>query len=49
VELGVLAAATAITAILLRDGRSTSTKGFVLIGAYVLAALAFLLVGDRDF
>ncbi len=48
VELGVLAAATAITAILLRDGRSTSTKGIVLIGAYLLAALAFLLVGDRN-
>ena len=49
VELGVLAAATALTAILLRDGRSTSTKGIVLIAAYVLAALAFLLVGDRSF
>jgi Ca2+:H+ antiporter len=48
VELSVLAAATAITAILLRDGRSTSTKGIVLIGAYLLAALAFLLVGDRN-
>jgi Ca2+:H+ antiporter len=48
VELGVLAAATAITAILLRDGRSTRTKGIVLIGAYLLAALAFLLVGDRN-
>jgi Ca2+:H+ antiporter len=49
VELGVLAAATLLTAILLRDGRSTSTKGALLIGAYMLAALAFLLVGDRDF
>jgi len=48
VELGVLAAATMLAAILLRDGRSTSTKGVVLIGAYVLAALAFLLVGNRD-
>jgi Ca2+:H+ antiporter len=49
VELGVLAAATALTAILLRDGRSTRPRGIVLIVAYGLAALAFLLVGDRDF
>ena len=48
VELGVLTAATLLASILLRDGRSTSTKGVVLIGAYLLAALAFLLVGDRN-
>ena len=48
VELGVLAAATVLTAILLRDGRSTTTKGIVLIVAYGLAALAFFLVGDRE-
>jgi Ca2+:H+ antiporter len=48
VELGVLAVATALTAILLRDGRSTTTKGIVLIVAYALAALAFFLVGDRN-
>ena len=48
VELGVLAAATVVTAILLRDGRSTTAKGVVLICAYALAALAFLLVGERD-
>jgi Ca2+:H+ antiporter len=47
VELGVLAAATALTAILLRDGRSTTTKGIILIVAYGLAALSFYLVGDR--
>jgi Ca2+/H+ antiporter len=45
----VLAAATALTAILLRDGRSTRTKGIVLIAAYGLAALSFYLVGDRNF
>jgi Ca2+:H+ antiporter len=49
VELVVLAAATVLTAILLRDGRSTTTKGIVLIVAYGLAALSFFLVGDRDF
>jgi Ca2+:H+ antiporter len=48
VELGVLAAATMLTAVLLRDGRSTTPRGIVLIGAYALAALAFLLVGDRN-
>ena len=48
VELGVLAAAAMLTAILLRDGRSTTTKGVVLIVAYGLAALAFFLVGDRN-
>ncbi len=47
VELGVLAAATLLTAILLRDGRSTTTKGIILIVAYGLAALSFYLVGDR--
>ena len=47
VELGVLAAATVLTAILLRDGRSTRTKGIILIVAYGLAALSFYLVGDR--
>ena len=35
--------------ILLRDGRSASWKGIVLIVAYGLVALAFLLVGDRSF
>ena len=48
VELGVLAAAAMLTAILLRDGRSTTTKGVVLIVAYGLAALSFFLVGDRN-
>jgi Ca2+:H+ antiporter len=48
VEIGVLAAATVLTAILLRDGSSTRTKGIVLIVAYGLAALSFFLVGDRN-
>ena len=47
VELGVLATATAITAILLFDGRSARTKGALLIVAYVLAAVAFYVAGDR--
>ena len=47
VELGVLAGATMLTAILLRDGRSSRAKGVILIVGYVLAALAFLMAGDR--
>jgi Ca2+:H+ antiporter len=47
IELGVLAGATALTALLLLDGRSTRTKGIVLICAYGLAAVSFYLAGDR--
>ena len=47
VELGVLAAATALTAILLADGWSSRRKGTILIVAYGLAALAFYVAGDR--
>ena len=49
VEIAAVAGAAALTAVLLRDGRSTSRKGIVLIVAYGLVALAFLLVGDRTF
>jgi Ca2+:H+ antiporter len=48
VEIGVVAAATALTATLLANGQSTRTKGLVLIGAYVLAAVAFFVAGDRN-
>ena len=48
VEIAAVAGAATLTAILLRDGRSTSRKGIVLIVAYGLVALAFLLVGDRN-
>jgi Ca2+:H+ antiporter len=48
VELGVMASAAVLTAILLRDGRSTTPKGVALIVAYGLAALAFFLVGERN-
>ena len=47
VEIGVVAAATALTALLLADGRSSRIKGATLIAAYGLAALAFFLSGDR--
>jgi Ca2+:H+ antiporter len=47
VELGVLAGATAVTAALLIDGHSSRFKGVLLIVAYVGAAIAFLVAGDR--
>ena len=48
VEIAAVAGAAMLTAILLRDGRSSSRKGVILIVAYGLVALAFLLVGDRS-
>jgi Ca2+:H+ antiporter len=47
IELGVLAASTALTGLLLMQGRSSRLRGAVLIGAYVGAAAAFFLAGDR--
>ena len=48
VELGVVAAAAVLTAALLANGQSSRTKGLVLIGAYVLAAISFYFAGDRN-
>jgi Ca2+:H+ antiporter len=47
VELGVLGGATIATSALLADGRSSRFKGALLILAYVGAAVAFYLAGDR--
>jgi Ca2+:H+ antiporter len=47
VEIAVLAAATALTALVVADGRSSRLKGGILIGAYVLAAAAFFAAGER--
>ena len=47
VEIAVLFASAAITAVLLADGQSSRAKGTVLIVAYVGAATAFYLAGDR--
>jgi Ca2+:H+ antiporter len=47
VELGVLGAATIVTAGLLAQGRSSRARGLVLIAAYVAAAVAFFVAGDR--
>jgi Ca2+:H+ antiporter len=47
VEIAALAGATAFTAAILANGRSSRAKGIALIVAYGLVALAFLLAGDR--
>ena len=47
VEIVVLAAALVFTAVLLFGGRSSRLRGGLLIGAYVAAAVAFFVAGDR--
>ena len=47
VEIGVLFGSTAVTAILLADGRSSRAKGILLIVTYAAAASAFFIAGDR--
>ena len=47
VEIAVLAGAVVFTSILLWGGRSTRWRGIALIGAYVVAATAFYIAGDR--
>ena len=47
VEIVVVGLATLVTAALLAQGRSSRARGVALIAAYVLAALAFFLAGER--
>jgi Ca2+:H+ antiporter len=47
VEVAVVGLATVFTAALLAQGRSSRARGVALIAAYVLAALAFFLAGER--
>jgi Ca2+:H+ antiporter len=47
VELGVLVAALAFTAILLFGGHSSRLRGILLVAGYVGAAVAFFAAGDR--
>jgi Ca2+:H+ antiporter len=47
VELAVVGASTVIAAALLANGRSSRVDGVVLIGAYVAAAAAFFIAGER--
>jgi Ca2+:H+ antiporter len=47
VEVAALGGATALTTVLLFQGRSSRARGIVLIAAYVGVAAAFFLAGDR--
>jgi Ca2+:H+ antiporter len=47
VELVVLTGSVVFTGALLLDGRSTRAKGVALVVAYVVAAAAFFIAGDR--
>jgi Ca2+:H+ antiporter len=47
VEVVVVGGATLVTAALLAQGQSSRARGVVLIAAYVLAAVAFFIAGDR--
>jgi Ca2+:H+ antiporter len=47
VELGVLGGSVVFTALLLWGGRSSRARGVLLVAAYVGAAVAFFLAGDR--
>jgi Ca2+:H+ antiporter len=47
VELVAVGASVVVTSALLYHGRSSRARGAVLIGFYVLVAIAFLLAGDR--
>ena len=48
VEIGVLAVATIFTTVVLWQGRSSRARGALLVAAYVLAAVAFFVAGDRS-
>jgi Ca2+:H+ antiporter len=47
VELAVLAGSVALTTLLLFQGHSSKARGVALVAAYVLAAAAFFVAGDR--
>jgi Ca2+:H+ antiporter len=47
VEMAVLSGALVFTAAVLWNGKSSRARGVALIGAYVVAATAFYIAGDR--
>jgi Ca2+:H+ antiporter len=47
VELGAMAIAAILPALVLRNGRTTRSGGAVLLAAYTVLAVAFYLSGDR--
>jgi Ca2+:H+ antiporter len=48
VEIGALAAATALVSVLLAAGRSSRVRGVALLAGYLGVAVAFYLAGDRS-
>jgi Ca2+:H+ antiporter len=46
-ELIAVGTSTVLAAAVIADGRSSRLRGAVLTGAYVVVAIAFLIVGDR--
>jgi Ca2+:H+ antiporter len=47
VEIGALGAATVFTAVVLFGGQSSRARGAMLLAAYVVIVVAFLMAGDR--
>ena len=47
VELAALGCALAVAAVALAAGRSSRSRGVLLVAVYVAVAVAFLAVGDR--
>jgi Ca2+:H+ antiporter len=47
VEIGALGASTLFTAVVLFGGHSSRARGFMLLAAYAVVVVAFLLAGDR--
>ena len=47
VEIGALAGAVVVTAVLVADGRSSRLRGVLLVAAYLVAVVAFFAAGER--
>lgn len=47
VELGALAGATGLAAVVAAGGRTSAARGTVLVAAYLAVAVAFAIAGDR--
>jgi Ca2+:H+ antiporter len=47
VELGTMGASAVAVALVVRNGRATRREGVLLIGLYILAAVAYFIAGDR--
>jgi Ca2+/H+ antiporter len=47
VEIAALASSVAFTAIVLFDGRSSRTRGVLLLLAYAIVVVAFYVAGER--